>query len=76
MAVPENYEYIKVPLLDDDVLKNKVIHYYYKRNDKKYADMQQLLTQAYTAVINTANDCIETDKSNKIVESRSKLLMQ
>ena len=30
MAVPENCEYIKVPLLNDDNLKNKNIHYYYK----------------------------------------------
>ena len=27
MAVPENCEYIKVPLLNDDNLKNKNIHY-------------------------------------------------
>ena len=71
LAVPENCEYIKVPLLNDDILKNKNIHYYYKRNDKKYADMQQLLTQACTAVINIANNCLEADKSNKIVESRA-----
>ena len=46
MAVPENSQYIEVPLINDDILKNKNIHYYYKRNDKKYADMQQLPTQA------------------------------
>ena len=44
---------------DDDILKNKNIDYYYKRNDKKYADMQQLLTQACTAVINIANNCLD-----------------
>ena len=44
LAVLENCEYIKVLLLNDDILKNQNIHYYYKRNDKKYADMQQLLT--------------------------------
>ena len=71
MAVPENCEYIKVPLLNDDILKNKNIHYYYNRNDTKYADMQQLLTQACTAVINIANNCLEADKSNIIVESRA-----
>ena len=38
-AVPENCEYIKFPLLNDDILKNKNIHYYYKRKDKKYADV-------------------------------------
>ena len=35
LAVPENCEYIIVPLLNDDTLKNKNIHYYYKRNNKK-----------------------------------------
>ena len=34
-AVPENREYIIVPLLNDDTLKNKNIHYYYKKNNKK-----------------------------------------
>ena len=63
LAVPENCEYIKVPLLNGDILKNKNIHYYYKRNDKKYADMQQLLTQACTAVINIANNCLEADNT-------------
>ena len=71
LAVPENCEYIKFPLLNDNILKNKNIHYCYKRNDKKYADMQQLLTQACTAVINIANNCLEIEKSNKIVESRA-----
>ena len=71
LAVLENCEYIKVPLLNDDILKNKNIHYYYKKNDKKYADIQQLLTQACTAVINIANNSLEADKSNKIAESRA-----
>ena len=71
LAVPENFEYIKVPLLNDDILKNKNIHYFYKRNDKRYADMQQLLTQACTFVINIANNCLEAGTSNKIVESRA-----
>ena len=71
LAISENCEYIKVPLLDDNILKNKNIDYHYKRNDKKYANMQQLLTQACTAVMKTANKCLEADKSNKIFESRA-----
>ena len=33
--------------------------------------MQQLLTQACTAVINIANNCLEADKSKQIVELRA-----
>ena len=33
--------------------------------------MKQLLTQACTAVIYIANNCLEADKSNKIVELRA-----
>ena len=33
--------------------------------------MQQLPSQACTAVINIANNCLEADKFNKIVESRA-----
>ena len=33
--------------------------------------MQQRLTKACTAVINIANNCLEADKSTKIVESRA-----
>lgn len=70
LLIPENCEFVKVPLLNDDILKNKNIHYYYKRNDKKYSDMQQYIVQASTAIINIANECLEADKSNKIVESK------
>ena len=41
------------------------IHYYYNKNDKKYADMHQLLTES--AVINIANNSLEAGKSHKIV---------
>ena len=75
LAIPENCEYIKVPILNYDILKNKSTHYYYKRNDKKCAYMQQLLTQACTAVINIANNCLGAGKSNKIVESRAIVTM-
>ena len=33
--------------------------------------MQQFFTKACTTVINIANNCLEADKSNKIVESRA-----
>ena len=33
--------------------------------------MQQLLTQACTSVMNITNNCLEADKSNKTVESRT-----
>ena len=39
--------------------------HYYKKNDKKYADMHQLLTES--AVINIANNSLEAGKSHKIV---------
>ena len=39
LAVPENCEYIKVPLLNDDILKNKNIYYYDKINGKNNAAM-------------------------------------
>ena len=37
--------------------------------------MQQLLTQACTAVMNIANNCLEADKSNKTVEPLSQRLL-
>ena len=67
LALLQNCEHVKVPLLNNDILKNKNIDYYSKRNYKKYADMQQLLTQDCTAVINIANNCLEGCKFNKIV---------
>ena len=48
LAVPENCEYIKVPLLNDDILKNNNIHYYYKRNDK---NMQICSSFSYKLVL-------------------------
>ena len=70
-VVPENYEYTKSSSLHYDILKNKNIDYYCKRNDKKYADIQQLLKYVLTALINIVNSCLEADKFNKIIESKA-----
>lgn len=68
LAVLENCEYVKVPFLSDDILKNKNIHYYSKRNYKIYADMLQLLTPVLgSLLINIASNCLEAYKFNKIV---------
>ena len=40
LGAPENWVNIKVPPLNDDILKNKNIHYYKKRNDKTWKNMQ------------------------------------
>ena len=67
--IPQNCEDIRVPLLNEDILKNKNIHYFYKRYDKRLTDLQGLVVSASAAVVNLTNGFINADKHNTVVDS-------
>ena len=46
-----NWEEFHVPLLNEEILKNKNIHSFYKRNEKPWFDIQNLILKATAAVI-------------------------
>ena len=68
--IPQNCEDIRVPLLNEDILNNKNLHYFYRRCDKRLTVLQGLVVSASASILNLANSCINADKHNKVVDSK------
>ena len=58
-----------VPKLNEEIIKNKNIHYYDKRNDKWWFDFQNIVLKAISAVVDIANLYLEPDSKNKVFPS-------
>ena len=58
-----------VPLLNKEILKNKNIHSYCKRNDKCWFDIQNLILRATAAVVDLARIYLEADNKNRLIQS-------
>ena len=56
--------------MNEDILKNKNIHSYYKRNDKRWFDIQNTLLKVTVALTEVANMCLLADNQNKIIQSK------
>ena len=68
--VPSNCKKNFSPILNEEILKNKDIHSFYKRNDRRWFDLQNLILKSSTAVMNIANICLDADNKNRIIESK------
>ena len=71
LLIPQNCDGIRVPILNDDVIKNKNIHYYYKRNDKRLADLQGTIVSATAEILQLAHTCLEADRANTVINSKT-----
>ena len=69
-AVPSNCDKFYSPILNEEILKNRNIHSYYKRNDRRWFDLQNLILKSSTAVMNIANICLDADNKNRLIESK------
>ena len=69
-----NCEEFHVPLLNEEILKNKNIHSFYKRNDKRWFDIQNLILRATAAVLDIANICLVADNKNRLIQSKDVLV--
>ena len=49
--VASNCPKFYVPTLNEEIIKNKNIHHYYKRNDKRWFDLQNIVLKATSAVV-------------------------
>lgn len=58
------------PILNEETLKNRNIHSYYKRNSRRWFDVQNLILKSSTAVINITNICLDADNKNQLIESK------
>ena len=61
---------IFVPTLNEETVKNKNIHHYYKRNDKRWFDLQKIDLKATSAVLENVNLCLEADNKNDVIDSK------
>ena len=59
-----------MPFLNEEILKNKNIHSFYKGNDKRWFDIQNLSLRATAAVIDIANICLVADNKNRLIQSK------
>ena len=59
-----------VPTLNKEMIKNESIHHYYKRNEKRWFDLQNIVLQATSAVVEIANLCLEFDNKNEMIQSK------
>ena len=57
-------------LLNEEILKNKNIHSFYKRNDKRWFDIQNLILRAAAAVIDFAKIFLEVHNNNRLIQSK------
>ena len=69
-AVPSNCDKFYSPILNEEIFKNRNIHSYYKRNDRRWFDLQNLILKSSTAVMNIANICLDADNKNRLIESK------
>ena len=70
--VASNCPKIYVPTLNEEIIKSKNIHHYYKRNDKLRFDLQNTVLKATSAVVEIANLCLEADNKNEVIDSKGK----
>ena len=64
------WQRIFVPTLNEEIVKNKNIHHYYKRNDKRWFDLQNIVLKATSAVVEIANLCLEANNKNEVIHSK------
>ena len=68
--VASNYTKLYVPTLNEEIIKNKNIHHYYKRNDERWFDLQNIVLKATSALVETANLYLEADNKNEVIHSK------
>ena len=69
-VVPSNCDKFYCPILNEEILKNRNIHSYYKRNDRRWFDLQNLILKLSSAVMNIANICLDADNKDSLIESK------
>ena len=67
--VPSNCQNLYVPTLNEEIIKSKNIHHYYKRNDKQWFGFQNIVLKATPGVEEIANLCLEADNKIEVIPS-------
>ena len=56
--------------LNEEINKNKNIHHYDKRNEKRWFDLQNIVLKATSAVVEIGNLCLEANNKNEVIHSK------
>ena len=67
--VASNCQKFYVPTLNEEIIKSKNIHHYYKRNDKQWFGLQNIVLKATTGAEEIANLCLEADNKIEVIPS-------
>ena len=59
-AFPSNCDYIFSPILNEKFLKNENIHLYYKQNDRRWFDIQNLILKVCNQMIESKEVIVKT----------------
>ena len=59
------------PTLNEEIIKNKNIRHWYKHNDKRWSDLQNIVLKATAVVVNIANLCLEAENKNEVIHSKN-----
>ena len=68
--VASNCPKFYVSTLNEEIIKNKNIHHYYKRNDKRCFDLQNIVLKATSSLVEIGNLCLEADNKNEVIHSK------
>ena len=68
--VASNYRKFYVSTLNEEIVKNKIIHHYYKRNNKRWFDLQNKVLKATSAVVEIVNLCLKANNKNEVIRSK------
>ena len=52
------------------MIKNEIIHRYYKRNDNRWFERQNIVLKVSSAVAEIASFCLEVDNKNEVIHSK------
>ena len=56
--------------MNEEIIKIKIIHHYYKCKDKRWFDLLNIVLKATSAMIEIANLCLEIDNKNEVIHSK------
>ena len=69
-AVPSNCDKFYSPISNAEILKNRNTNSYYKRNDRRWFDLQKLTLKSSTAVMNIANIRLDADTKDRLSQRK------
>ena len=55
--------------MNEEIIKKSIDHNY-KRNDKRWFDLQNVVLNAVAVVVDIANICLEADSKNEVIPSK------